>query len=47
MCWLIIFGESNMLALHFLELTRRAVDMKEREFLRDKFVVTETQCDLG
>lgn len=30
-----------------LELTRRAVDMKEREFLRDNLVVTETQCDLG
>uniref|UniRef100_T1IPY3 PHD-type domain-containing protein n=1 Tax=Strigamia maritima TaxID=126957 RepID=T1IPY3_STRMM len=29
------------------ELTRRPVEMDEKQFLRDRGVVTETQCDLG
>ena len=30
-----------------LDFERRAIDMKEREHLRDRGIVTEMQCDLG
>ena len=29
------------------ELTRRQIDMEERNYLREKFLVTEKMCDLG
>ena len=31
----------------FPDLFRRLIDVKEREYLKDNKVVTETQCDLG
>lgn len=30
-----------------IELQRRSVDKKEKEYLRERGVVSETQCDLG
>jgi len=30
-----------------LDLFRRLIDLKEREYLKENKVVTETQCDLG
>lgn len=29
------------------DITRRVVDLHEREYLKSENVVTETQCDLG
>lgn len=36
-----------VLFFFLIELQRRSVDKKEKEYLRERGVVSETQCDLG
>jgi hypothetical protein len=43
-----VYSRSSILKLcQFQDLFRRLIDIKERVFLQENKVVTETQCDLG
>lgn len=36
-----------MYSFHNLDLYRRPIEVKEREFLKENKIVSEVQCDLG